>query len=400
MAPEASREYESTHPWLTFDVRKQLAAAPPVLWQLTGKVVALAQHLAESPMLPSYAERMHRVYLIKGVVATTQIEGNTLSEDDVEQLLDKQLELPISKQYLGVEVMNMIEIFSRIMSDLDRGKTLEVTPAVIKQHNQDVLKDLELEPGVVPGEVSDKGVVVGQYRGAPRRDCEFLLDQLCEWLENGVPASSDPTPMATSILRALLAHLYLAWIHAFGDGNGRTARVVEFQILASGGVPGPAAHLLSNHFNDTRIEYYRQLTHASKSGGDVLPFLIYALQGFYDGLQTQLAELREQSEELLWRELVDQAIPGHKVTDGRRRNLAIAMFKRRRGQPVRRAEMVDLTPSLVRAYGDPKSKTLSRDIGILMRLDLLRQEGKGGYRVAEERILGLMPMRARRPDDV
>jgi hypothetical protein len=42
-----------------------------------------------------------------------------------------------------------------------------------------------------------------------------------------------------------------------------------------------------------------------------VPFLVYALQGFYDGLQGQLADLRLQTEQLLWRELVDQAIPGH-----------------------------------------------------------------------------------------
>ena len=44
------------------------------------------------------------------------------------------------------------------------------------------------------------------------------------------------------LVRAMMAHLYLAWIHTFGDGNGRTARLLEFLILArSGKVPLPAA---------------------------------------------------------------------------------------------------------------------------------------------------------------
>ena len=56
-------------------------------------------------------------------------------------------------------------------------------------------------------------------------------------------------------------------------------------ILVISGVPAPAAHLLSNHYNQTRSEYYRQLGRASQSGGDVLPFITYAVRGFVDGLR-------------------------------------------------------------------------------------------------------------------
>jgi len=392
----SSREYLDSHPWLTFNVDRQLERAPSQLWQLVGKVVALAQHLAETPMLPEFAQRMRLVYLVKGAVATTAIEGNTLSEEDVLQLLDNELSLPPSKEYLAVEIHNMIDAFNEIMTAVNRGDILRLTPTAIKLHNRQVLKELALEAGVVPGEVSEHGVVVGPYRGAPRRDCEFLLNELCTWLEEGVPSDTDQTPMATAVLRALLAHLYLAWIHPFGDGNGRTARLVEFQILASGGVPGPAAHLLSNHFNDTRSEYYRQLNHASRSGGEVIPFLIYALQGFYDGLQQQLGELRAQTERLLWRELVDQAIPGHRPTDRRRRELAMAVFELRGVGPVSKPAMLVITTSLARAYASKTDKTLSRDIGVLLQLGLLRNAQKGAYRAAVEKIQGLMPLRAPR----
>jgi Fic family protein len=62
---------------------------------------------------------------------------------------------------------------------------------------------------------------------------------MCAWLDRRLPTESDPTPMGTAVIHAVLAHLYLEWIHPFGDGNGRTGRLVEFQILAAGGIPGP-----------------------------------------------------------------------------------------------------------------------------------------------------------------
>jgi len=51
-------------------------------------------------------------------------------------------------------------------------------------------------------------------------------------------------------------------------------------------------HLLSNHYNQTRTEYYRQPRDASRGDGDTLPFLSYALQGFVDGLRQQLGVIR------------------------------------------------------------------------------------------------------------
>jgi hypothetical protein len=36
---------------------------------------------------------------------------------------------------------------------------------------------------------------------------------------------------------------------------------------------------MSHHYNETRSEYYRQLHLASRSKGDVIPFIRYAVQG-------------------------------------------------------------------------------------------------------------------------
>jgi Fic family protein len=131
------------------------------------------------------------------------------------------------------------------------------------------------------------------------------------------------------LIRAIIAHVYLAWIHAFGDGNGRTARLVEFQLLVSAGVPTPAAHLLSNHYNQTRSEYYRQLRVASESGGDIIPFMMYATQGFLDGLRHQLKVIRDQQWDVAWENYIyDSFRTLTKKTDIRRRHLVLDLSER------------------------------------------------------------------------
>src|SRR5262249_55582331 len=136
-----------------------------------------------------------------------------------------------------------------------------LTVEKIKHYNRLILDGLELQEGVEPGEIRTHSVVVGNYRGAPAADCEQLLSQLCRWLNSDDFRSDDDAQLRAplAIVKAAVAHLYLAWIHPFGDGNGRTARLLELQILLSSGFAMPTTQLLSNHYNATRGEYYRQL---------------------------------------------------------------------------------------------------------------------------------------------
>ena len=167
------------------------------------------------------------------------------------------------------------------MIHLDQIPPLSATR--VKYLNGKVLQDLELDDDTVPGEIRLHEVVVARYKGAPARDCEYLLNRLFEWLD-GMSFELGHSKLGIAILKSIVAHLYLSWIHPFGDGNGRVARLVEYQILLSAGVPNPATHLLSNHYNETRSEYYRRLDRASRDRTGVTDFLVYALQGFVDGL--------------------------------------------------------------------------------------------------------------------
>src|SRR5207245_11413308 len=96
-----------------------------------------------------------------------------------------------------------------------------------------------------------------------------------------------------AILKAIIGHLYIEWIHAFGDGNGRTGRLLEVQILLFSGVSAPACQLLSNHYNQTRKTYLAQLRAASESGGNITPFIDYDSKCFPAGLTYQLAYIRQ-----------------------------------------------------------------------------------------------------------
>ena len=388
-----SRTFEKTHPWLKFDV--DLAPAQPELWMMLGECQSKCEHLARVPLRPDVSEQLNRLYIAKGVLATTAIEGNTMTEEEVEKYLSGELKLPPSREYLGQEIDNIASECNRIVELVSHGAQPILNRARIEELNRQVLMNLSLPEGVVPGAVRRHEVGVALYKGAPAEDCIWLLDKLCEWLNSTRQFSDPQNPRAIiyAILKAVLAHLYLAWIHPFGDGNGRTARLVEYQILIASGIPGPAAHLLSNHYNLTRTEYYRQLHRASTSGGDVLPFINYAVQGFLDGLRQQIALVRQQVFDVVWNNYVIDifAETASSPTDVRRMELLQELS--REPMPVSIAELQRRSPRVARNYANLTTKTLFRDVRKLVKMRLIVIE-KGKIRANKERIQAFLPPQA------
>jgi len=388
------RTFQRTHPWISF--RCDLAKAGAELWLALGEAASKCEHISRVPLRPATAQALHRLYLAKGAAATTAIEGNTLSEAEVLMAVEGRLVVPPSKQYLKQEVENIIAACNGIGANLRDGSLPTLSPDLLCNYNHQVLEKLPLRDSVEPGRLRSHSVVVGNvYRGAPARDCPFLLERLCEWL-NGpdfqAPENAPPgMDTVYAILRSVVAHLYLAWIHPFGDGNGRTARLLEFHILLSAGVPSPAAHLFSNHYNQTRAEYYRQLDHASKSGGDIVPFLGYAVRGFVDGLREQLETIWSQQWDMVWRNFVHEKFQNrNSPSDIRQRHLALDLGDA--GEWVEPGKIAELTPRLAKAYAGKTAKTIQRDLNALAEMELLTREGRK-VRARREVILAFLPLR-------
>lgn len=388
------RAYSVSHPWLAFS-RIDLSHAGAEFWMLLGEARSKVDHLALALLKPDVADEMNRVYLAKGAQATTAIEGNTLSEEEVAAIVAGLAgPPPPSQAYQHREIENILRAFNRIKDDLVAGGSSDLTVEAIQEFDREVLAGLEQDdvlPGAIPG--MRASVVVGPYRGAPREDCRYLVERLCAWL-NG-PDFEPPTAdwaVPYALIKAVCAHLYIAWIHPFDDGNGRTARLIELQILLAAGGPMPAGHLLSNHYNITRPEYYRQLQRASSSGGDVVPFLHYAIRGFVDGIRGQVARVWEQQYADRWEQFVYETFGGKIVSEAEQRRLRLVLALSDEFEPVARRDIPALDVTLALAY-DGTERMLSRDLNALQTLGLIESVGHGRWRARREQILAFRPVR-------
>jgi Fic family protein len=246
-----------------------------------------------------------------------------------------------------------------------------------------VLNNLQLpDDDIVPGKIREHSVTVGRYLGPPAEECEYLLEKLCSMLQEETFSLGENWDIASGVLKAILAHIYIAWIHPFGEGNGRTARLVEFKICISSGVPAPAAHLLSNHYNETRTNYYIALDRAGKSGNPFV-FIDYALQGFVDQLDEQINRIRKTQHEVFWRNYIHTAFQKEKdsPTTTRRRRLMLDISKKvlSKNEWVPVSEITMVSPRVAKDYGSLTQRALNRDLNVLIKLGLLlKQKGAVG----------------------
>lgn len=378
----------SSHPWIAFAL--DLGKLSHSTWIALGECASKCEHIVQTHLRPSTAKSLHLIYLAKGVQATTAIEGNTLTEEQVKLRLENRLILPPSKEYLGREVDNIIAACNRIGQDVREGATRWIGVELLCEYNQVVLGGLPLAEGIAPGQLRKVNVGVAGYR-APNHDCvPGLVDRFCQWLGGWDSSNNDLDPAVAAILKAIVAHLYIAWIHPFGDGNGRTARLVELDILLRSGIPSPAAHLLSNHYNATRSEYYRQLDLASQDNNPA-GFIAYAVEGFRDGLREQLDIITDQVRDIVWRNYVHETFKGMESSTARRRRHVVLDISLQ-GEPVGRMDVPTLTPRLRRAYMKKTDKTLIRDLNKLVEMGLLIVES-GRYSANRSVIEAFLPLR-------
>lgn len=210
--------------------------------------------------------RLRKVNRIKTIHSSLAIEGNTLSEGEVQAILEgKRVVAPLKEIQ---EVRNAI-------------KTYELYPKLNPFSIPDLLLAHET---MMTGLVDDAGMFrkggVGVFDGEkmihvapPASKVKELMDDLFEWLEH----ADDHL-----LIRSCVFHYEFEFIHPFSDGNGRTGRL--WQSLILGRLSPIFEHLpVENMVYANQQEYYNAINRSSDIG-DSGPFLDYMLEEILNAL--------------------------------------------------------------------------------------------------------------------
>jgi len=372
-----SKELQREYPHLMFRRHWELSSGS---LHLLGQCEAYVKAINNTPILPHHYNQLMNVALMKGAQATTAIEGNTLSDEEVKKVMDKQ-KLPPSKEYQAIEVGNILTAFNELLSEIvNTNVDHYISIDLLQRFHKMVGQNLGEHFTAIPGQLRNSDVVVGRYRCPDYRDVPILLERLCQWLRNEFKYGKTEQSFSEVVIQAIVTHIYIEWIHPFGDGNGRTGRLVEFYILLRGGNPDISSHILSKYYNLTRTAYYRQIEKATESR-NLSEFIEYALLGFRDGLVQTLDIIQKSQFQNTWQKLIYDRFDA--IRQGSREDV----FRRQRTLALEIPFDIEFTISqvsnlsipLAKQYaGGVSEKTIQRDVEKLMELELVRKS-KSGY---------------------
>ena len=220
--------------------------------------------------------RLRKANRIKTIHSSLAIEGNTLSEDEVRDIIDgKNVVAPIRQIQ---EVKNAIQAYE-MYSTLDAFKEKDL----LKAHGvmmQALVDDAGRYRRGGVGVYSEKGLV---HMAPPADRVPMLMSDLFDWLKQ----SKDHL-----LIRSCVFHYEFEFIHPFIDGNGRTGRL--WQSLILGKLHPLFEHLpVENMVYSNQQQYYDAIT-ASSHVGQSGPFIDFMLNEIYKTLKShQGAPLEE-----------------------------------------------------------------------------------------------------------
>ncbi len=318
---------------------------------------------------------------IKGAQSTTAIGGNTLSEEEI-KLIDRGKKLSPSKEYQQKEVKNIINALNSLLLEVvKKNKGDLINKKILLKFHKMIGNNLGDKFEAIPGKFRNNNVFVGKYRPPDNKYVPEMIDEFCAWMPRQFNYKKNQNFME-SVIQAIISHVYIAWIHPFGDGNGRTARLLEFYILLRAGNPDFASHLLSNFYNKIRPEYYYHLNNSTITG-ELTAFIKYAIQGYRDGLLEILKTVNKSQIEISWGNYIYSTFSGKKASGKtellkkRPRKLILSIPL---DSMLSIEEMIKTNIDIALLYSKLSSRTIDRDIKELLKLELLVETNEKKYK--------------------
>ena len=260
---------------------------------LTGALEAVERRrwlFSNLPLDPVHRDWLRRRAWIRSVHGSTRIEGNTLSDLEVDRLLEgvggKALPRKDSLEVLGTRsALTLVdELAHRADVVLDQALVREVHRRVLSGQGE-LLTPGEYRRGENRVAGPDGQII---FATPPSGDVPELMRDFVGWLERHAQL---PPPVL-----AALAHLELVAIHPFNDGNGRTARAISRFLLARGGYALDGLVSLDAHLDIQRSDYFAAIRGsigpAYRPGYDATPFVAFILDAITGAADHVLTRLR------------------------------------------------------------------------------------------------------------
>ncbi|HEX9981511.1 MAG TPA: Fic family protein [Flavobacterium sp.] len=237
---------------------------PP--YEITPKILKLITSISEkigevnANYLNKQSPTLRKQNKIKTIHSSLQIEGNTLSEEQITAIIENKKVIGPQKDV--IEVMNAIKVYENLET-----YNASSERSFLKAHKV-MMNGLVTEAGKY--RTKGVGIVQGSevaHIAPPAANVPFLMKDLFSYLKR-----SDEI----TLIKSCVFHYEMEFIHPFQDGNGRMGRLWQTIVLME---KYPVFEFLpfETLISKTQSEYYKVLSLSDKSGSSTV-FIEYMLE--------------------------------------------------------------------------------------------------------------------------
>lgn len=247
------------------------------------KITQAREIILSAKLIPKWEVSLRRDALIRSAHASTAIEGNKLTLEEVSQLAQGRKITATRKE--KQEVVNYLNVLTNIEKYHENGKITE--KLLLKLHKDvthEALENPQHEGTYRKVQVYVGNKITGEVVFMPPKveEVQKLVQNLLEWINQ----ETELNP----VLLSGLAHYEFVRIHPFVDGNGRTARALATLILYTRDFDIKRFFALDDYYDSDRNAYYAALKTVDKNILDTT----YWAEYFTDGVLISLTRVKEK----------------------------------------------------------------------------------------------------------
>lgn len=346
-----------------------------VLNQLLTHANILYTTIADLPVLPEWSATLEEELIRRSIFSTAAIEGSPLKEIEVHRLID-QAEEKQDDSSIKKAILNLKKVYSYIKTlEPAKGPPL-ITEGFLRESHRIITDGLDYKDNS-PGKFRNHTVKVGdrEHGGVytpPKCQADIitLVKEFMDWI------NSEEIIELNSFIRAALAHYHLGLIHPFGNGNGRTIRIVEAMLLRTAGIKYIPT-MLSNYYYRNIYDYYFAFSSTRKNPGhDVTDFLRFVLKGVIESLTEIKNDVTVRIRYLVMRDYYAFLKSGRVITQ-RQHDLLIMLLTDMKTLSLK--DLFNVSPYNL-LYRNVSERTARRDLMKLLDIGVM-SHADGNYKI-------------------
>ena len=240
------------------------------------KITSARDTILNSYIIPKWEISLRKDALIRAAHASTAIEGNKLTLEEVSKLADGRKITAERKD--KQEVLNYLKVLEDIDKYHEKGRITE--NHILKLHKDiscELLENPENEGYYRKIQVYVGNKITGDivFMPPPAEKIPALMKDLTGWLNSEESVELNP------VLVAGIAHYEFVRTHPFVDGNGRTARALATLILFTRGFDIKRFFALDDYYDSDRRLYYEALKSVDTKSIEITQWLEYFIHGVF-----------------------------------------------------------------------------------------------------------------------